>query len=377
MRRGEPPLQNSYSIILNPGKLGATVASDMNTLHQLILREVEILFRPFAHRKIQLPTRIVMAQEQAPYGLEPQGMMQYYRYRAANEVGLILTAPVAIDDVSAAADMQTPLFYGGTALRTWKQICRVVHATHCKIAPLLRHAGMCRAEGESVPHPEAAPIGPSGINPYTLKQSGETISSSRMSQVVEAYAKAALAAKELNFDAVEIDGAAGSLIDQFFRAETNHRHDVYSAQAIARTRFAADIIHAIRKKVGKNFPIIFRFSQRGIGQCRTRLANTPEELAEFLQPLRNAGVDIFHCTGSPFSLPEFEGSGLNLAGWTRIITGAPVISTGEEATQSHKNLQKLYKMMQREEVDLISLMGELNTDPTWASQLHRGDAPKR
>ncbi len=347
----------------------------MNTLHQLILREVEILFRPFAHRKIQLPTRIVMAQEHAPYGLSTQSMMQYYRYRAANEVGLILTAPVAIDDASAAADIKTPLFYGGTALRTWKQICRVVHATHCKIAPLLRHAGMCRPRGESVPHPEASPIGPSGIDPYTLEHNGEAMSKSRMTQVVKAYAQAAKVAKALDFDAVEVDGSEGSLIDQFFRPETNHRHDVYSAQALARTRFAADIIHAIRKGVGKSFPIIFRFSQRGIGQCHTRLATTPEELAEFLQPLRNAGVDIFHCTGSSFALPEFEGSGLNLAGWTRIITGAPVISTGEEATQSHENLQKLYNMMQRDEVDLVSLMGELKNDPTWASQLHRGDTP--
>lgn len=348
----------------------------MNTLHQLILREVEILFRPFAHRKILLPTRIVMTQEHAPFGLSPQSMLQYYRHRAANEVGLILTAPVAIDDAAAAADMKTPLFYGGRALRTWKQICRAVHSTHCKIAPLLRHAGMCRPVEGDIPHPEAPPIGPSGISPYTLEHCGEAISRNRMQQVVDAYAQAAAVAKELRFDAVEIDGAAGSLIDQFFRPETNHRNDFYSVHAVARTRFATDIIHAIRKKTGKAYPIIFRFSQRGCGKCHTRLADTPEALADFLLPLRDAGVDIFHCTGSHFAQPEFDGSGLNLAGWTRIITGLPVISTGEEATQNREALRKLYRMMQTEEVDLVSLMGELQSDPTWASQLHRGDTPR-
>lgn len=345
----------------------------MNALHQLILREVETLFRPFTHRKITLPSRIVMAQREAPYGLNLQKLLQYYRQRADNEIGLILTAPVAIDDPAATDAPQTIRFYGGTALRTWKQIVRIVHATHCKIAPRLWHAGMNRTTGEKVSTVDITPVGPSGISPLTLEVCGESMSKGRMAEAIAAYAKAAYAAKILNFDAVEIDGSAGSLIDQFFRAETNHRYDEYSARPICRTRFATDVVHAIRKQVGKSYPIIFRFSQEGIGKCDTPLARTPEELSDFLLPLRDAGVDIFHCVGKHFAQPEFAGSGLGLAGWTRIITGKPVISTGEEATHSHANLQKLYKMMQTGEIDLVSLIGELQNDPTWATSLHHGD----
>lgn len=348
----------------------------MNTLHQLILREVEILFRPFSHRKIALPTRIVMAQEHAPYLLDTQELLQYYRHRAAHEVGLILTAPAVINDPAAASDMKSPRFYGGTALRTWKQICRIVHATHCKIAPLLLHAGMCRPRQGNIPNPEVLPVGPSGISPYTLTKEGESLSKDRMQQIVAAFAQAAAIAKELKFDAVEIHGAAGSLIEQFFHPATNHRTDEYSAHAVSRTRFATDIIHATRKAVGKAFPIIFRFSQESCGKVSTRLAERPEELSEFLHPLRDAGVDIFHCTGSHFAKPAFEGSGLNLAGWTRIITGKPTISTGNEATQSNSNLQKLYRMLLSEEFDLVSLAGELQTDPLWAHHLHTGDTPQ-
>ena len=347
----------------------------MNTLHQLILREVEILFRPFVHRKIVLPTRIVMAQERVPYALSPLQMMQYYRQRAANEVGLILTAPVAIDDPAAAADSKTPVFFGGTPLRTWKQICRLVHSTHCKMAPLLLHAGMCRPTDGSEPNPQVPSIGPSGISPYSLETCGEAMSQARIEQVTDAYARAAHMARELKFDAVEVHAAAGSLIDQFFRAETNHRHDEYSAQPVSRTRFATGIIHAIRKRVGKDFPLIFRFSQKGGGQCTHPLATKPEELAEFLLPLRDAGVDIFHCTGEHFAKPEFDGSGLNLAGWVRIITGKPVISTGEEATHNRANLQNLYRMLRSNEIDMVSLMGELQDDPHWAHNLRQGNTP--
>ena len=100
-----------------------------------------------------------------------------------------------------------------------------------------------------------------------------------------------------------------------------------------------------------------------------------EELAEFLLPLRDAGVDIFHCTGEHFAKPEYDGSGLNLAGWVRIITGKPVISTGEEATHNRANLQNLYRMLRSNEIDMVSLMGELQDDPHWAHNLRQGNTP--
>ncbi len=332
----------------------------MNTLYRLILRDIEVLFQPYVHRKITLPTRLVIAQESIPYGMRTPGLLLHYRHSAADEVGLILTPPVLIDDPAAGADWRTPLFYGGRALRLWKQIVQTVHTTACKIAPQLHHAGMCRPMRGDIPHPKEAPVGPSGICPFTLEQTGEELSPARMAQVADAYARAAAAARDLRFDAIEINGSAGSLLDQFFRPETNRRTDIYGASAVARTRFATEVVHAVRKAVGKAFPIIFRYSQHGIGQCaENRLANTPEELAEFLLPLRDAGVDIFHCTGEHFAIPEFAGSGLNLAGWTRIITGKTSISTGKEAPRGNNALQKLYAMMRAGEFDLVSLNGEL------------------
>ncbi len=335
----------------------------MNTLHQLILRDVEILFHPFHHRKIELPTRVVVAEESIPQGMRTQGLLFYYRRRATSEVGLILTAGVLIDDPAAAADWCSPLFYGGRALRLWKQIVQTVHTTNSKIAPLLHHAGMCRPTQGNIPHPEQIAIGPSGISPFTLQHTGEEMGHARIEQVAEAYARAAATARSLHFDAVEINGAAGSLIDQFFRASTNKRTDIYSSADVARTRFATKILHTVRKAVGKSFPIIFRYSQHGIGKSQDeKLATTPEALADFLLPLSEAGADMFHCSGSHFAEPAFEGSGLNLAGWTRIITGKPTISSAQEATLSQNQLQKLYTMMRSGVFDLAALAGELQTN---------------
>ncbi len=95
-----------------------------------------------------------------------------------------------------------------------------------------------------------------------------------------------------------------------------------------RTRFAADIVKAIRARVGADYPIIFRFSQWKQQDFTARLALTPDELARFLEPLTEAGTDIFHCSTRRFWEPEFEGSTLNLAGWTKKITGKPTITVG-------------------------------------------------
>src|SRR4029077_1064322 len=77
-----------------------------------------------------------------------------------------------------------------------------------------------------------------------------------------AFCDAALAAKRLGFDAVELHGAHGYLIDQFFWEGTNRREDTYGGKARpCRARFAAHIFHAVRESVGTDFPILLRISQ--------------------------------------------------------------------------------------------------------------------
>ena len=71
-----------------------------------------------------------------------------------------------------------------------------------------------------------------------------------------------------------------------------------------------------------------RFSQWKIGDYDAKIVTTPAELEQFLKPLADAGVDIFHCSTRRFWEPEFEGSNLNLAGWTKKLTGKPTITVG-------------------------------------------------
>jgi 2,4-dienoyl-CoA reductase-like NADH-dependent reductase (Old Yellow Enzyme family) len=129
----------------------------MKTGTALALRDIEILFSPFIHRKIELTSRLVMApmtRHFATDGIPTPEMARYYRRRAEHELGLIITEGTTIDDPAAAADCDTPCFFGGAALRGWKHICRSVHATNCKIIPQLWHVGMARPTDGSAPNPQ-------------------------------------------------------------------------------------------------------------------------------------------------------------------------------------------------------------------------------
>jgi 2,4-dienoyl-CoA reductase-like NADH-dependent reductase (Old Yellow Enzyme family) len=202
--------------------------------------------------------------------------------------------------------------------------------------------------------------------------------------VVRAFGRAARDAREIGFDAVEVHGAHGYLIDQFFWDGLNEREDEWGGDLEGRTRFAVAILEAIRSEAGADFPLILRFSQWKQQDYNAKLARTPEELERFLRPLVSAGVDMFHCSQRRFWEPEFEGSGLNLAGWTKKLTGKPTITVGSvglsgefigsfagDASEA-VNIDGLLERLEREEFDLVAVGRALLVDPSWARKLHEG-----
>lgn len=357
--------------------------------NELSLRDIEILFRPFRSRKLELPTRIVMAPMTrgfCPDGIPDENVAAYYKSRAEHEVGLIITEGTFVEEASASHSVNCPNFFGGKSLRGWKKVAEAVHTTNCRIMPQLWHTGMARPLAGEIPNPQSLPIGPSGIDLKTLRPICEPMSHAKIHEVTEVFGRAAHSAKKLKFDGVEIHGAHGYLIDQFLWKETNRRTDEYGGGIYERTRFAREVILSVRRAVGQKFPIVFRFSQWKMNHYDARLADSPAELEELLLPLSEAGVDVFHCSTRRFWEPAFKGSPLTLAGWTRKLTGKPVIAVGSvgldrmfgeaflpDGNDPHADsLEPLVRRMQANEFDLIAVGRSLLADPEWASKIHEG-----
>ncbi len=348
-------------------------------------QSVERLFRPIAIGKLKLPNRIVMApmtRSFSPGGVPGPDVAAYYRRRAENGVGLIVTEGTLINHPAATGDPNVPNFHGEKALQGWARVVSEVHEAGGRIVPQLWHVGITRRNG-SEPHPEALSIGPSGLKLNGEKLT-EPMSQAEINFIIEAFAQAAADAKRIGFDGIELHGAHGYLIDQFFWDKTNQRTDEYGGDMSRRTRFAVEIVEACRRAVGPDFPIILRLSQWKSTDYTAKLATTPELLEQFLEPLVAAGVDIFHCSTRRFWEPEFEGSNLNFAGWVKKLTGKPTITVGSVGLDAEflgtfagkgaqtANIDDLLVRLEQEEFDLVAIGRALLMDPEWAIKIRDG-----
>lgn len=355
------------------------------------MTNTNILFRPIRIGSMDLPNRIVMAPMTRSFavdGIPGADHGAYYRRRAEGGVGLILSEGTVIDRPASRNDPGVPFFHGDKALAGWKGVIDSVHAGGAKMGPQLWHTGALKSFlTEWVPD---SPVeSPSGME-APGKERGKAMNDSDIADTIATFARGASEAKRLGFDTIELHGAHGYLFDQFFWAATNLRKDRFGGTTIGeRSRFAAEVIAAVRASVGPDFPIIMRLSQWKVQDFTVRLAETPDQMSEWLTPLVEAGANVLHCSQRRFWEPEFPNidgdEGLNFAGWAKKLTGATTISVGSVGLagdfmgafggegSSTAKLDKLVEKMERDEFDLIAVGRALISDPSWVEKVRTGN----
>jgi 2,4-dienoyl-CoA reductase-like NADH-dependent reductase (Old Yellow Enzyme family) len=350
----------------------------------------DVLFSPFTLKGLTLPNRIVMApmtRALAKDGIPGAINAEYYRRRAEGGVGLILTEGTVIDRPASRNAPGIPFFHGDAALAGWRAVADEVHAAGGLIGPQLWHTGSTRSSRSNW-QPDDLVESPSGlVGPSDPR--GMTMTEEDIADTVAAFARSAAHAKRLGFDVVELHGAHGYLIDQFFWTGTNARSDAFGGATLReRSQFAAEAIRAVRASVGPDFPLILRVSQWKQQDYSARLATTPQEMTEWLAPLVEAGADALHCSQRRFWEPEFpeiDGAhGLNFAGWAKKLTGAVTISVGSVGLESDffsafggrgsnaASFDDLHKRLERQEFDLIAVGRVLISDPQWVQKIASG-----
>ena len=353
-------------------------------------RPVEPLFRPLRWGATQLRNRVVMApmtRSHSPGKVPGDDVVAYYRRRAEGGTGLIITEGTNPDHPAASAYPDVPGFCGTDGLAGWKKVADAVHDAGGAVIPQLWHCGSFRQSGME-PDPKVPGMGPSPISHPFHEGKGEVpheMTKADIDEAVASYTRAAVAARELGFDGVELHGAHGYLIDQFFWDGTNQRTDRYGGSLEARLTFAVELVQAIRDAVGPDFPVVLRFSQWKLGDYGCKMLKTPNELERFLLPLASAGVDVFHASTRRFNDPEFKDSELNLAGWTKKITGKPTITVGSvgldieflrstfQGDDAHPaGLDDLLRRLENDEFDLVAVGRALLSDPAWANKMRDG-----
>lgn len=349
--------------------------------------EVAPLFAPLHLGNLSLPNRIVMSpmtRSFSPGAVPGADVAGYYRRRAEGGVGLIITEGVGIEDEAAIDDPNIPHMYGQEALDGWRSVTHEVHAAGGLIAAQLWHQGALR-DTAIAQDPQITGLRPSGYwgTPGVVSYSAEYVdamrkptdplSDERITALVAAYARAAASAKEVGFDAVELHGAHGYLIDTFLWADTNRRDDRWRLGPAGLAEFAAEVVRAVRLAVGPDFPVIFRFSQHKQQDYKARLAETPEALGQLLQPIAEAGVDIFDASARRFHEPAFAGDSRPLAAWAKEMTGRPTIAVGSAGLTDEARPTVAADMIAAGMFDMLGVGRGLLQDPQWSHRVMRGE----
>ena len=350
---------------------------------------LDVLFKPYRLNSLMLPNRVVMApmtRSVSPGGVPTSKVAAYYRRRAENGVGLIITEATGIGRPAALNEPDMPQFHGEAALAGWKKVVDEVHAAGGRIAPQLVHVG--RKLSKTVPDwiPPGPYESPSGLS-LTGERVGRPMSEADVADVIDAFARAAMDAERLGFDGVELMGAHGYLINQFFYDDLNLRDDKYGGSTLLeRSRFVVEILKAIRSVVTSGFPVILRLSQWKPKDFNARLAETPQALEQWLGVLVEAGADAFHLSQAKFWQPAFPevDKELNLAGWAKRLTGAAAITVGAvglsgdvyesfagKSAQS-ASLDGLLARLEHGEFDLVAVGRALLQDPAWLQKVRHG-----
>ncbi|MFL6154792.1 MAG: FAD-dependent oxidoreductase, partial [Marmoricola sp.] len=124
------------------------------------------------------------------------------------------------------------------------------------------------------------------INPFKPS----ALSTKGVEATVNDFARSAALAKKAGYDAVEIMGSEGYLINQFLAERTNERTDEWGGTAARRMRFPVEIVRRTREAVGEGFPIIYRISLLDLVEG----GQTWDEVLELAFLIEDAGATVLN-----------------------------------------------------------------------------------
>jgi len=334
--------------------------------------DLNSLLSPISINSMELKNRAVMPAMGTGYGAldgtVTDRLIAYLQRRARGGVGLIITEVCAVDprgkgfpsEIGAWSDDQVPGL---------SQLANAVHEAGSKLAMQLHHAGRETFEAFAGATPEA----PSAIPSPTMMQPCEEMTQERIAQVVAAYASAAGRGRDAGLDAVEVHGAHGYLVGQFLSPFSNQRDDEYGGSDENRALFAIQVLEAVRREVGPDFPVLIRVSAEELVRGGYDLS-----FIERLAPLLVAsGADAIHASVGVASTPgnltiasmdTEPGFNLPRARAIKRVAGVPVIGVGRITDPRLAD-----EAISRGDADLISFGRQCLTDPDFLTKAEHGD----
>lgn len=369
-------------------------------------KEYEVLFQPWKIGNVEIKNRIVLC----PMGgtslfgwMEPNHFdkvaADFFLRRARNDVGLIIPGIAPLRDTIGGRW----LYQNKRMFRQLKPYMEEIHATGAKLfVQLTAGFGRSFAITEDLkillknkalgtiakPIVDASYIcaSPSPLpSRWAEDVMCREITKEEIHELIDAFAKTAKLCKEAGVDGIEVHAVhEGYLMDQFTLPYTNHRKDEYGGSFENRYRFAAEVVQAIKKACGKDYPVSLRYSAlsktKGFGKGAVpgedyvEVGRDQSENERAVRFLEAAGYDMLNADNGTYDAwywshpPQYMPENCNLEDVSKIkqFVNIPVVCAGRMTPQAASAAIRDHK------IDAMGVARQFLADGAWVKKLIQG-----
>lgn len=260
-------------------------------------------------------TRITATED----GRATETMTRYYERFALGGFGTVITEGIYTDQAFSQGYIHQPGLTDETQAKAWKPVVDGIKAHGTLAIAQLMHAGAI-SQGNRF---RDTTVGPSPVQPKGEQMAfyhgkdryglPAAMTESQIADAINGFAESAGRAIGLaGFDAIEIHGANGYLLDQFLTDYTNNRADRWGGATGNRVRLILETFKAVRAKVGATVPVGVRLSQGKVNDYHHKWADAERDAEIIFGNLAEAGADFIHVTEFEAWKPAFALGGPSL-----------------------------------------------------------------
>jgi 2,4-dienoyl-CoA reductase (NADPH2) len=332
------------------------------------------LFSPVRIGGLELRNRLVMSPMETCYatrdGVPSQRTIAYYEARARGGVGLITLGACTVDarhrEVPNSLD-----FARDEVLAAHRELTDRVHAHGACIQPQLAHPG---PDGLGPYLSDTPNVGPSVIPSYLTGIPCRELLPAELPAIVDQYRAAAVRVREAGYDGIELHAAHGyMLLGSFLTPTRNRRTDEHAGNSReGRTRLILEVVRAIKRETGNDFPLTLRIS----GYERVPGGRSLQDTQRIAPMFVEAGVDALHVSGGVIDRLTTQmvtgshyGDAHNLAAATAVkhVVDVPVMTVG----RIH-DPELAERILRQGRADLIVMGRPLLADPELPNKARTG-----
>ena len=329
------------------------------------------LFTPGRIGSLTLKNRILKAPQSSGMsnmdGTVSERLVRYYRDQAAGGAGCIVVEYAYVDDIGAKSAHCHLGISSNEHIPGLAWLAENIREMGAAPAIQIEHCGRQKFLGtQPICAPSALPW-PKLWDQYGVQSVPHVLTIEEIQDIVHAFGDSALRAKEAGFELVEIHGAHGYLLTNFFSPHTNHRTDLYGGSLENRMRIYVEIVRDVRKKVGPDFPVTIRLS----GTDYEPDGFPIEDTIAMARVLEKEGIDAFHISGGDHHTMIHQVSPMAMSichnTWAaeaiKKVVSVPVIASGSITLPQYAE-----EIIASGKGDFVGLGRPLWADPEWPNK---------